>query len=157
MTPRILKVFFFSFFSSLFKFVVKEKSMSRSRLYRARIPVAHACLSCMPNSVMGNKASLLCAVECLCHALCLIETSLPLAQCSFPVATQMNSVATWDLLTMAELCRDLKFLCRDLLSTAYISLCRDTEKSCCGIRLLTTSTLCHDIEKLCRDMGFSFM
>ena len=154
MRPQILKVFFFL---SLFKFVVKEKSMSRSCLYRARIPVSHACLSCMPNSVMGNKASLLCAVERLYRALCLIGTSLPLVQCSFPVATQMNSVVTWDLLTMTELCRDLKFLCHGLLSTAYISLCRDTKKSCFDIRLLTTSTLCYDIEKLCRDMGFSFM
>ena len=69
----------------------------------------------------------------------------------------MNFVATWDLLTMTELCRDLKFSCRDLVSTAYTSLCRDTEKSCCDINLLTASALYRDTEKLYRDMGFSFI
>ena len=93
----------------------------------------------------------------LSRALCLIMTSFPLAQCPFHVATQMNSVATWDLLTMIELCRDLKFSCRDLVSTAYTSLSRNTEKSCCDIKLLAASALCRDTEKLCRDMGFYFM
>ena len=99
---------------------------------------------------MHSKAPLSCA-------LCLIVTSLPLAQCPFHVATQMNSVSTWDLLTMIELCHDLQFSCRDLVSTAYTSLCRNTKKSCCDIKLLAASALCRDTEKLCRDMGFYFM
>ena len=99
---------------------------------------------------MRGRAPLSCA-------LCLIATSLPLTQCPFPVATQMNSVATWDLLTMTKLCRDLKFSCCDLVSTAYTYLCCDMEKSCCDIKLFAASVLCLNTEKLCRDMGFSLM
>ena len=68
----------------------------------------------------------------------------------------MNSVATWDLLTMTELCRNLKFSCRDLVSTTCTSLYRKMEKSCCDIKLLVAFALCRNIEKLCHDMGFSF-
>ena len=62
----------------------------------------------------------------------------------------MNSVATWDLLTMTELYRNLKFSCRDLVSTAYTSLCCDKEKSSRDIKFLAASALY-------RDMGFSFL
>ena len=41
------------------------------RLYHAHIPVAHACLSCAPGSVVGDRESLLCAVRCLCRARCM--------------------------------------------------------------------------------------
>ena len=97
-----------------------------------------------------------CAPMALSHALCLAATSLPLAQCSFPVTTPMNSVTTWDLLTMIELCHDLKFSCRDLVSIAYTPLYRDKEKSCRNRKLRTAFVLCRDIEELCRDMRFSF-
>ena len=63
-------------------------------------------------------------------------------QCPFPITTPMNSVATWDLLTMIELCRDLKFSCHYLVSTAYTPLYHDKEKSCCNIKFLATSVLC---------------
>ena len=98
-----------------------------------------------------------CTPNALSHALCLTVTSLQLSQCPFPVATQMNFVVTWDLLTMTELCRDLKFSCRDLVSTPYTSLCRDKEKSCHDIKFLATSALCRYIEELCRDKRFSFL
>ena len=58
----------------------------------------------------------------LSRALCLTAISLPLAQYLFPIATQMNSVVT-------ELCHDLKFSCRDLVSTAYTYLYLNKEKS----------------------------
>ena len=83
---------------------------------------AHACRA---------RSALSWVTRHLCHArLCLIATSLSLAQCPFPVVTQMNSVTTRDLLTMIELYRDLKFSCHDLVSTTYTFLCRDKEKSC---------------------------
>ena len=89
------------------------------------------------------------APSVLSHALCLIVTSLSLAHCMFPIATLMNSIVTCDVLTMTELCRDLKFPCRDLVSTTYTPLCRDKEKSCHDIKFLVTFVLC-------RDMRFSF-
>ena len=146
-TPQFQGVFFFffGFYTSLSQqrnLCCNRIPLSRSCLCCARIPVARACLSSAPGFVMGNKAPLSCAVERLCRAHILIATSLPLAQCPFLVATQMNSVATWELLTMTELCRDLEFSCRNLVSTAYTSLYRNKEKSC------------HDIESpflACRD------
>ena len=94
------------------------------------------------------------ATERLCRAW---QSAFAARAVSVSCHNTMNFVATWDLLTMTELYRDLKFLCRDLVSTAYTSLCRDTEKSCCDIKLLAASALCRDTKKLCRDMGFSFM
>ena len=147
--------------------------LSHLHLYRVSILVARTCLSCAPSSVVGDIASLSWAIERLfrarqsasvvhgkaplSRALCFIPTSLLLVQCPFPIATQMNSVATWDLLTMTELCHDLKFSCRDLVSTTYTSLCCDTEKSYCDIKLLATIALCHNTEKLCHDVGYFFM
>ena len=129
-------------------------SQSRAHICCARLALSWAveCLCRVQHSVsfVRGRAPML-------RALCLIVTSLPLEQCLFPVATQMDSVATWDLLTMTELCRDLKFSCCGLVSTTYTSLCRDTKKSCCNIRLLASFTLYHDTEELYRDMGFSFM
>ena len=61
-TPQIPGVlFYFYFILSLSKFVMTEKSripMSRLRLCRERIPVARACLSCVPSSVVGDRTSL---------------------------------------------------------------------------------------------------
>ena len=104
-----------------------------------------------------------CAPSVVSHALCLIAISLLLEQCLFPVATSMNFVATWDLLTITKLCRDLKFSSRDLVSTAYTPLYHDKDKSCSDIRFLVAFILCRDTEELCRDtielcrdMRFSF-
>ena len=128
-TPQIPGVFFFVTIQ-----VCRDREIAitteylchaRASVMRAFQSHAHACRACPALSwVTGH----------LCHArLCHIATSLSLAQCSFPVVTQINSVTTWDLLTMIELCRDLKFSCRDLVSTTYTFLCRDKEKSCCDI------------------------
>ena len=162
MTPQISRVFFFFFFITVQVCQEREIFVVTEYLYRSHASIvcasqSCACLSCAPNSIMGDRASLLFKVESLYRALCLIVTSLPLAQCPFPVATQMNSVMTWDLITMTELYHDLKFSCRDLVSTLYASLCCNTEKSYCDMWLFATFALCRDTKKLCRDMGFSFM
>ena len=68
-------------------------------------------------------------------------------QCPFPIATPMNSIATWDLLTMIELCRDLKFSCHYLVSTAYTPVYSDKEKSCYDIKFLDASVLCRDTRR----------
>ena len=51
-------------------------------------------------------------------------------------------VATLYLLTMTELCRNLRFSCCDLVSTAYTSLYPDKEKSYRDMKFLVASALC---------------
>ena len=114
-------------------------------------------LSRQNNSIACAPRACHCSPSALSHALCLIAISFLLAQCPFPVATPMNSVTTWDLLTMTELCHDLKFSCCDLVCTTYTPLCRDKEKSYCGINFLDDFVLCRDIKELCHDIRFSFM
>ena len=129
----------------LFIFYYVEVCRDRIPLLCSRASVVLACL------VMCAPRPCRYAPNALSLALCLTMTSLPHAQCPFPVVTKMNFVVTWDLLTMTELCRDLKFLCRNLVSTAYTSLCRDTEKSCRNIKLLVASVLCLNTKKLYSD------
>ena len=134
MTPQFRGVFFFW---------LLYKSVTLEYLCRACASVvfasqSHAHAYCVCPSLLWvierlyrerQSVSIVRGKTPLSSALCLIATSLPLSQCPFLVATQMNSIATWDLLTMIELCRDLKFLWCDLVSTAYTSLCSDKEKS----------------------------
>ena len=142
--PKSRRVFFFLSLS---------KSVATEYFYCDKIPVSLAPLSCVHPSCTcmpvvrtqlcrGRQSiSVVRSRAPLTRALCLIATSLLLAQCPFPVATQMNSVATWDLLTITELCRNLKFSCRDLVSITYTSLCRDKEKSC---RIESSFLACRD-------------
>ena len=114
-----------------------EDPLLRSRiLYHNR-----TTLSCVLCFVVCAPRACHCAPSALSHALCLIMESLLLAQCLFSVTTPMNSVTRWYLLIMTELCCDLKFSCRDLVSIAHTPLCHDKEMSCRYIKFLAAFIL----------------
>ena len=116
---------FFFFFWLLYKFGHYRIPMSRSRLCRARIPAAQACLLHTPDSVVGDRAPLSCLAECLCRAsilLCWRRSALPY-------------------------CRDMEILCLEIFF-------RDVRILGCGINSPYVGQLCRNIITFRHDRNF---
>ena len=113
------------------------------RLCHARIPVAHACLSCVPGSIVGDRASLSCTAGRLCCVRCApvvhawpYLSRAPGLACHALSLPMPNSVVGEITFYCGQLFRDLKILYRDINSPYSGQLCRNIELLCRDRKLL---------------------
>ena len=124
-----------------------------------RIPAALACPSCALDAVVGDKASRSCPIGRLFCARCapivrvgLLTPSSVMGKITFccgQLYRDRNSPFS------SQICRDIDWLCRDILSLA---LTNSIVTSKCSVTTKESwpGQLCHDIKPLCRDKESPF-
>ena len=137
--------------------------LSRAQLCRAHIPIAHTCLSCAPNSIIGDIASLSCLVGRLCRAHCApVVRAWPSLSCAHGLRTPSPVVCNRTF-CHGQLCRDrnspypgqlycdIELLCRDIISPCLGQLYRNLKIICRDRKSSQPDQLYRDIELLCRN------
>ena len=117
--------------------------LSHLRFCRELIPVARACLSCAPSSVVGDRAPLSWPALSRPKILCRDRNPPYPSQIYHDIELLCRDIISPCL---RQLCRDPKILNRDRKSSQPGQLYRDIELLCCNIKPLHLVTLYRDIK-----------